>query len=78
MQQPRHSSFCIVHSAFCIALALAVASASAELPDAASAISRIQSCLAVPAHTNGPTFAKAFGAYLALPLDAPPAREAEG
>ena len=78
MQQPRHSSFCIVHSAFCIALALAVASARAELPSAASVISRIQSRLAVPAHTNGPTFAKAFGAYLALPLDAPPAREAEG
>ena len=78
MQQPRHTSLCIVHSAFCIALALAAASANAELPDAASAISRIQSRLAVPAHTNGPSFAKAFGAYLALPLDAPPAREAEG
>ncbi len=61
-------------------LAAAAAPVLAELPDAATALAMIRERRAADdpqTATNGPSLQDLYGAYRALPLDAPPAREAE-
>ena len=61
--------------------AVVAAQAFAELPDAATFLARIQARRAVSkasGQTNGPSLKMLYEDYLTLPLDAPPAREAEG
>ncbi len=61
--------------------AVATATAFAELPDAATALARIEKRRQTPpdnTETNGPSLQSLYDAYLALPLNAAPEREAEG
>ena len=61
--------------------AVVAAQAFAELPDAATFLARIQARRVVSKafdQTNGPSLKMLYEDYLTLPLDAPPAREAEG
>ncbi len=78
---PRSSR--ILHRALGI-LAFSICAAGlalADLPDAASALARIQASRAetdAKEQMAGPSLRSLYIDYLALPLDAPPAREAEG